>query len=266
MSLHMPENGMDWARVLQIDPEFSRLVPPLSRDERLGLKADLLNRGCIDALHVWQGMNLILDGQNRFEICREAGLPFRVLLVDLADRTYARAYIVRWQLRRRNISQEATAYLRGSRYALEKNSHGGDRRSAKASAHREHLKVAERLSAEYHISPATIRRDEKLARAVDGIVANCGEGSKSLVLSRDTGLSHGQILTLSKRTPEEQRQYLAELERSGKRPRRRPGADGGLTITLPRATDPLVDTLVERLGREGAERVWTRLGERLAAS
>ncbi len=105
-----------------------------------------------------------------------------------------------------------------------------------------------------------------LARAVDGIVANCGEGSKTLVLSRDTGLSKGQLLRVAAKDPAEQRQYLAELGRSGKRPRRRPGADGGLTITLPRARNPLVDTLIQRLGREEAERVWTRLGERLAAS
>ncbi len=59
------------------------------------------------------------------------------------------------------------SYLRGERYKLEKQAHGGDRgnqHTKESSAKNEHLaKTADRLSSQYRVSPATIRNDASYA-------------------------------------------------------------------------------------------------------
>ena len=44
-----------------VDPEFSRLIPPLAADERHRLERSLLAEGCREPLLVWQEQNLLLD-------------------------------------------------------------------------------------------------------------------------------------------------------------------------------------------------------------
>jgi len=115
-------------------------------------------RGCRDALVVWKGENILLDGHNRLSICRQHEIPFRIEAVAFADRDAAEAYIVKHQLGRRNLSPEAAAYLRGKRYLAERQPNGGLRL---ARAHSEHVRTAQRLAEEYKVGAATIRRDGK---------------------------------------------------------------------------------------------------------
>lgn len=92
----------------RIDPEFAGLIAPLSEDERVQLEANLVTaKGARDALVVWNG--ILLDGHNRFEICRRRGLSFRLKDIALPDRRAARIW-VRWnQLGRRNLTDDQRA-------------------------------------------------------------------------------------------------------------------------------------------------------------
>jgi len=94
-------------QTLQIDPEFQALIPPLSEDERAELEASLIAEGCRDALVVWAGQGVIVDGHNRYAICRAHNIPFEVKELAFEDRDHVIVWIVRNQLARRNVSQYA---------------------------------------------------------------------------------------------------------------------------------------------------------------
>ena len=90
--------------VLEIDPEFKALIPPLGPDERAQLAANIEADGCREPLVVWRGV--LLDGHNRYEICTALGIPFQVVEVDLLDRDAAMDWMDANQLGRRNLTPD----------------------------------------------------------------------------------------------------------------------------------------------------------------
>ena len=89
--------------VLSIDAEFKNLIPPLSPEERAGLEASIVAEGCRDAIVTWDGV--IVDGHNRYEICRNHGIAFRVDEKEFGSRGAAILWIIDNQLARRNITK-----------------------------------------------------------------------------------------------------------------------------------------------------------------
>lgn len=87
---------------LQINPKFKDLIPPLDSDEYENLRESLINEGCRDALITWDGV--IVDGHNRYEICRELDIPFNTLEVNFESEDDALFWIMQNQLSRRNLS------------------------------------------------------------------------------------------------------------------------------------------------------------------
>lgn len=86
-----------------IDPEFRDLIPPLQADERAQLQDNILADGCRDPLVLWG--DILLDGHNRYEICREHGIEFeKVQLNTIKSRDDAVMWIIKHQLGRRNIT------------------------------------------------------------------------------------------------------------------------------------------------------------------
>jgi hypothetical protein len=56
-----------------VDPEFRSLIPPMSAEERLQLKANIREHGLLDKIMVWgtpEGF-VIVDGHHRYEILKE---------------------------------------------------------------------------------------------------------------------------------------------------------------------------------------------------
>lgn len=91
-------------RDIIVDPEFRQLIPPLTPDERAQLEANLLADGCRDALVVWAGENILLDGHNRLDICQAHGIDLEFVELELADRDAAMLWIEENQLGRRNLT------------------------------------------------------------------------------------------------------------------------------------------------------------------
>lgn len=97
--------------VLTVDPEFKALIPPLSADEYGLLQTSILGEGCRDAIVVWQGQNIILDGHNRYTICTANGVPFRVVERAFDSRAAAKVWMLTNQLARRNLPEPARVKL-----------------------------------------------------------------------------------------------------------------------------------------------------------
>ena len=101
-------------REIVIDREFQSLLVPLSKAELSELRESILRDGCRDALVVWRrpdGKNVLLDGHNRYAICIEHGIEFRVEAVDLESREHALMWVEANQLGRRNLSDEPRAVV-----------------------------------------------------------------------------------------------------------------------------------------------------------
>ena len=86
---------------LIVEQEFKELIPPLSPDEYSGLEKSLIEEGCRDALIVWNGV--IVDGHNRYEICKEYGIEFKTIEKKFPDKDAAKVWIIENQFSRRNL-------------------------------------------------------------------------------------------------------------------------------------------------------------------
>ena len=92
---------------LIIDPEFRDLIPPLNEEELKLLEASIVADGCESPLIVWNGV--IVDGHNRYAICRKHEIPFAIQEKDFSSRDDAMLWMLRNQLGRRNLND----YQRG---------------------------------------------------------------------------------------------------------------------------------------------------------
>ena len=183
--------------MFRIDPEFKKLIPALSTEEYMQLETNINEDGCRDPLTVWQEENLLLDGHNRFEICKQYGLEYELFFVSLPDRQSAINWIINNQLGRRNVTPEQASYLRGKRYNMEKESRGGDRGNQYTVA-KDHFdtlpeSTATRLADEFKVSEPTIKRDGKFAAAVDTLADTIGDEARTAVLSGNSKVTKQDV-------------------------------------------------------------------------
>lgn len=232
----------DQTRELVIDPDLESLCPPLTTEELATLRESIAADGCRDAITVWAtgDTETIVDGHNRYRICQELCQSFRVRVLAFADKDAAKIWMCRNQLGRRNLSPEQASYLRGEAYRLAKNTHGGERDGAgrpggNSSAQNAHLNnnsgniaisaptegilaaaannqnatsTAAQVAANAGVDPATVRRDEKFAAAVDSLA---DPALRVAVLAGTSGLTRGEIQRIGKLPAAQQAEALKVL-------------------------------------------------------
>jgi len=210
-----------------VDPEFERLIPPLSEQELRQLECSLLDDGTLSPLAIWAPHNILLDGHHRLRLCHQHNIPFTTTSLEFDSRDAARLWIIGHQLGRRNLPLEQAAYFRGEQYRTTEKQQGARTDLALPQAPVENEQedprdtgqttsghgdtkstrdAAERLSKEHGVSPRTIKRDARFAEALDVLADILGNEFRSEVLAGTSGLSKKDIVTLAK-TP---REKLAE--------------------------------------------------------
>lgn len=148
---------------LTINPTFRDLIPALSSDELVQLENNLNADGCRDPLVVWG--DTIVDGHNRYEICTRNLIPFKTVSKEFADEDDVIDWIEKNQLGRRNLTADARKLILGRRYNRQKKNAG--QRGPKKLDQNEPASTAEKLAAENHVSPATVKRAGKFAEEAD---------------------------------------------------------------------------------------------------
>jgi hypothetical protein len=175
---------------IQILEELRDFIPPLSDEESLQLEQNILKYGCKDALLVWEttrsvaGLSttedgtpayILIDGHNRYRICQANQLNFNIQLLSFSSLKEVKDYMIDLQLGRRNLTPQQASYFRGLRYNNEKTERGKydritDEGLINVDDYFESKKVkvstASKLSEEYKVSPATIRRDAEFAEGL----------------------------------------------------------------------------------------------------
>ena len=209
---------------LKIDPQFKDLIRPLKRKEYLQLEENLLKDGCREPIAIWNGT--IVDGYNRYEICKRHKIPFDVVEMDFVCPEEAIAWICANQLGRRNISDETRRFLIGKQYESEKivtrvrnpeginqyseicdNDEDCDIDVGKVISH-----TAKRIAQENNISRGTVEKYAIYSRAVETI----GQKEPAIVpkiLSGQYKIAHKNIIELSKLSPQEIRRVEQNIQK-----------------------------------------------------
>ena len=208
---------------LRIDPEFERIIPPLTADEFQLLKENILAEGKVrDALITWNG--IIVDGHNRYKVIREhPEIPFTTEEKQFVDREEAIWWMCDNQLGRRNLTEYQREVLVGRRYKAEKRKNGasdsfrGNRYTGSLvpAQNGQVLTTAEKIGKELGIGRNTVRRAESF---VDGLNAAEEEipGITQEVLSGKIKPSKKDIMAVGKEKDAERRHILAENLRRAK--------------------------------------------------
>lgn len=152
---------------ITIDPEFQKLCPPLSEEAYQLLRAEIERDGQFSPLAIWvkDGKKILLDGHNRHKILQELNRVPLTVEVQLENREDAVEWVIRNQFARRNLGPRASKLLRGMLYNERKGRHGGARQASDQSEHLD--SIAAQIGKETGVSPATVRRDARLAEAAE---------------------------------------------------------------------------------------------------
>ena len=173
---------------LKIDPEFEKVIPPLTKDEYHQLEENILDDGRIMMpIAVWG--DIIVDGHNRYRIACEYGdIPFSTTQLDFANRYEVIAWICKNQLGRRNLSDEQKTYLLGKRYSAEKqiemirDESGRFTPLGQNDPTGDSVRTSERIAKEIGKSEKYVRRADEYARALDLADSVCPGVKKDILL------------------------------------------------------------------------------------
>lgn len=232
---------------IQILPELAAYIPPLLAEEYNQLEENIKLNGCREALLVWE-MNgdlilnqasrlpvyILVDGHNRYAICKKYNLDFKVHLMNFSSIEEVKFFMIDNQLGRRNLAPEQVSYLRGLRYLREKQEKGkylrDDQKGQNDPFDLSHAEVtstaipveatekeesrettAHRLGKQFNVSEKTIKRDSTYAKGLELLTSDFRQD----ILSGKSKVDKGLIQQLGKslNNHEDLIPNLADLER-----------------------------------------------------
>jgi hypothetical protein len=160
----------DIAKSLTILKEIKDYILPLSEEEFFNLEKSILLEGCRDPLIAWQRKDdqlILVDGHNRYKICKKNNVPFKVKKIDFKDIEEVKIWMVENQMGRRNLTPDQMSYYRGLRYlSLKKKKGGYDNVKSKG---QNDFSTSEFLAAQFKVSESTVKRDAKFAEGLNVI-------------------------------------------------------------------------------------------------
>ena len=153
---------------LKIDEGLKAYIDPLTPDEHESLERSNLAEGCRDSLVVWG--DLLIDGHNRYGICRKHGLPYNtVQATQFKNMDDVHLWMIDQHLGRRSVSDFQRGVL-----ALRKREIIAERRAAAAAAVNA-AKAAQPASEE---APWEGDTDPVVAQALASVAKVGGEGGR----------------------------------------------------------------------------------------
>ncbi|UXE67987.1 MAG: ParB N-terminal domain-containing protein [Chryseotalea sp. WA131a] len=193
----------DIAKSLTILKEIKDYIHPLSEEEFFNLEKSILLEGCRDPLIAWQKKDdqlVLVDGHNRYKICKKNNIPFKVKKIDFKDIEEVKIWMVENQMGRRNLTPDQMSYYRGLKYlSLKKKKGGYDNVLSKG---QNDFSTSEFLAAQFDISESTIKRDAKFAEGLN-VIGFTNPGLKLNILTGKATVKKADVQALTDaRNPE----------------------------------------------------------------
>lgn len=89
----------------KIDSELNEVLPDLSDEDYKALEESLLTEGFKGApIIIWQGKDIIIDGHNRYQICKKHNIPFEAKEIEFSNKDEVTLWMVKQQMGRRNLT------------------------------------------------------------------------------------------------------------------------------------------------------------------
>jgi hypothetical protein len=168
-------------------PELKYFIPPLNKIEKQQLRISIQDKGCQVPLVLWRQQNVyyIVDGYNRYEICKDLKIKFRFEVKEFDSLESVKEFMLENQLGRRNLTNSQACYLRGKMYNILKKktanlenlkqhkSENGFESQALDANNTEDDKLslskntAKKLAKNFGVSYRTVQREGQIAEALD---------------------------------------------------------------------------------------------------
>ena len=95
---------------IKINPEYSKLVSPLTNTEYDVLKNSIRNKGLHLPIIINQD-NVILDGHNRLKICQGLDIKPKFEVKEFSDQSQEKEFVIEINLKRRHLNSFQIAEL-----------------------------------------------------------------------------------------------------------------------------------------------------------
>jgi hypothetical protein len=201
---------------LIIDPEFKNLIPPMKPEEFKGLKESILYYGYDNLYPIVIWNSIIIDGHNRYSICKELSIEFSVSEKKFSDRFEVINWIINNQLNRRSMTSEQRTYLIGKRYQEEKKEECRPKTKNNEvpliTMRPTDNKIEQKLAEKYKVSPKTVRKAEKFANAIDEVAINASINPYK-ILGKEIRATRKDIVELSQKPAEVQKEIIKKIEK-----------------------------------------------------
>lgn len=209
---------VNYGPTLKIDPEFKSLMHPLSEKEFLSLRESLLDGKAAYSIAAWN--DYLVDGYERYMICRQENLPYHVHRIGFSNREHVITWICREQLKKENLPIERFRYLIGKRYETERivrkvsNSEVNSQVIHNKLQNTNSYQTALKLGKEYSLSHNTVYKYGVYSRMVDIIMEKDGDLAQK-ILSGKLRISHENIIELSRLPQENIKRLNKSLSKDG---------------------------------------------------
>jgi hypothetical protein len=166
-----------------VNEELKAYIDPLTADEHEALERSLLAEGCRDALVLWG--NVLVDGHNRYGICRKHDLPFQTVQNSrFQSMDDVHLWMIEQHLGRRSVSDFQRGVL-----ALRKREILAERRARVQEAQEQAKPVTE--------ASATMA-DDAMTEAAPSAASPSGPLPSRQAIAREARLSNSQVVLIEK--------------------------------------------------------------------
>lgn len=194
-----------------IDKEFQSLISALATDEYRGLEESILSEGCRDALVLWG--DTLIDGHNRYSICKKHDIPFKTIQREFTDRNTAIEWIILNQFGRRNLPahERARLALRLKPMIAERaKANQGERTDICQKSDRSSVDTKQELAKVAGVSHDTIAKVERIEEDAPAPVVQA---------SRKGEISVNSAYQVTKLEPEQQEEIAQRIEHIEEEPK-----------------------------------------------
>ena len=187
------EIGVD--NSLTVLKEFREFIIPLGEEELFQLEKSILTEGCREPLVVWErGRQLVvIDGHNRYSICRKNNIPFGIRKTTFNDIDEAKIWMINNQMGRRNLTPDQLSYYRGIKYLALKKKKGGQE-NVKSKGQKE-ISTSEYIAKQFNVSESTVKRDARFAEGLN-IINKSNPKLKMKILTGEVKIKKGDVQIL----------------------------------------------------------------------
>lgn len=187
---------------IELDEELRLFIPRPTKEEIAQLEANIVADGEIkEPVVVWG--NILVDGYTRYDIARRLDMPFHLKRREFRDNDAAKAWMLRNQLGRRNLSPDQMSLIRAELYRLTK-----DERERGCKNYTQGEKSAAAVAKQTGVTEKTVHNDVKYAEAVGKLDPDVREA----VVNREVESTRKAVKELAEKTPAQQRKVVAKVK------------------------------------------------------